>query len=175
MINLLTGLLGSQKAKVSDSTASNDENERNKSDLMYPPHLSRRMLISSFCFLFNSLSALFCGYLDLAVVSSVTCIASLNHWRYPIFSSIRRSIDLVVAQGAVAYYVHSAFHNLTASQWSLYLYGAVGGLLLFYAGALYFGFKGNQDFASRSHSIMHFWGIAGNTFLFYSMFQNERK
>ena len=51
--------------------------------------------------------------------------------------TIRRAIDLVVANCTGAYHIYVAYRNLTASQMSLYLYGGIGGAVMFYGRARY--------------------------------------
>ena len=51
--------------------------------------------------------------------------------------TVRRTIDLVVANCAVLYYIYVATRHLNASQMSVYLCAGIGGVAMFYGRARY--------------------------------------
>ena len=136
---------------------------------MYPQHFARRMQFSSCLFSISILHSLYCGFYDICLIVTMVMICSLNHWRYPVFG-IRRSMDLLTAQIGVFHHLYIAYSYMNTTQWNTYFYVGILGLLVWYAGALGFGLKGNQDYASRCHSTMHIWGIIANSYLYSAIY-----
>lgn len=137
--------------------------------VLYPQHLANRMLFTSFLFLIDVSIAFILGYYDLMILGLLTTVASINHWRYPIFG-IRRTIDLIMAQTAILYHAYCAYYE-SLSIYSMRIYFMLmASLLLFYLLAVFCAFiLQNLNFASISHCMMHITGIIANAYLYFNI------
>ena len=111
-------------------------NGRKTNEPLYPQQFAMRMQISSCLFSLNAITAMYCGFNDLFLITTLVAICSFNHWRLPIIGT-RRSIDLVAAQFGAFYHLNIAFHHTESYQWHLYIFCAI---LMFvcYLGAVLF-------------------------------------
>merc|ERR1719461_906697 len=124
--------------------------------LVYPPEFSIRMLCSS-TLLFGTLSfvALSEGQLKVAAVSLLVAMCSMNYWRHPVKDSIRRYVDIAVANTALCWFAYIAIDLEFCDSfvyWGVavcfYLHAVAGNLALK-------GTKEGYHRDSRSHVLFH--------------------
>lgn len=85
------------------------------SDLLYPRTYSTRMLLSSNLGLAAACVATACGQYVCAIVSLVVTCVSVNHWRDPRTHSLRRKVDILVANGSLLHHGSLAYASSSES------------------------------------------------------------
>ena len=143
------------------------------SKLVLPPQYSRRILIASSVMSASAVSAYYNGCYDNCVLAVLVLCSSLNYWRHPTFG-VRRSFDMLCANGSLAYQV---FYTSQRSECSskarmAYLFTVMcGGTCYFAARRFNFRYR-NLNISSALHVCLHLFGNLGNLILYDSLGAN---
>lgn len=141
-----------------------------KPALVLPPQYSRRILLASSVMSASVVSAYLNGCYDNCVLAVLVLCSSLNYWRHPTFG-VRRTFDIVCANGSLAYQVFYTSQRSECSPTARIAYLATvmcGGTCYF--AARHFNFRyGNLNVSSAFHVGLHMFGNLGNLILYDSL------
>ena len=150
-----------------------DTNSKGKNDgQYYPKHISDRMFNSSKYLILPSIFASYNGLIDMAILTMLLCMTSLNYWYKPRLGW-KRNIDIFCLAISFAYHVFCAFNEINNifDIW-IYMIGlALTGLC--YCIGKYYQIKGDLNGDSYWHCRLHYASIVTNCFL-YTLLNQSR-
>ena len=134
---------------------------------------SHRMFYSAFLCVFSVLGSYYNEIPDLLFLTTCVMCTSFLYWHDPV-DGWRRKLDMVVAQGTVAYEVVHSGGFLPSGMARAAHAASVAIAVCWYLGARHYGrTKGDFDSSSRCHVMMHVVGTISNMFLYDALGKNH--
>lgn len=144
--------------KISDS-----QNKKELSnDAMYYPEQALVIWRMSFLIFFTAMHAYYKKHYDMALISGIIFLTSINHWKCPEFNSLRRKVDVNCVITGLMYHVIRAYYTKIKD---LYFKVILFSLFFFFLGK-YFDKKERLWHSIYSHATFHLMGNIANNILY---------
>jgi hypothetical protein len=119
--------------------------------LTYTPYQSNILLKTSSITSVSTLYAIKQRHYDFALFNVATLLTSINYWRHPKYTCMRRYIDIATVVSSLIYHMCSAFQSQRALQY--YTITAVG-MCFYHLGCVHYN---DKDYwrSAYSHSVLH--------------------
>ena len=144
-----------------------------KDNEMFPFEHSIRMLISSSLIIIPTMIAYFMGHTFLSISSFIVVFSSMNHWRYPLLNTWRRTFDMICVH--FGFWSH-LFYGYNYISHNYYFYGYICFVLIgvfCYVNALFHGaIKHDPNTSSKFHVMLHISGVFGNSYLYFCLYHD---
>lgn len=132
------------------NTQPNQENQ-NLNGLTYGPKQTSVLLKTTSVTIVSTWYALNQRQYDFALCNAVVLFTSVNYWRDPKYTCIRRYIDIVTVLSSLIYHMCAAFQSQRALQY--YTITALG-MCFYHLGCVHYN---DKDYwrSAYSHSVLH--------------------
>jgi hypothetical protein len=116
----------------------------------------------SFLIFFTAMHAYYRKHYDMAAISGTIFLTSVNHWRKPVYNSLRRKVDVTCVINGVIYHIIRANHTKSKE---VYFTVLIFSLFFFFLGK-YFDIKRHLWSSIYSHATFHLIGNVANNILY---------
>ena len=106
--------------------------------------------------------AVYNGHYDLSICTGGVFLTSINYWRYPVYSSWRRYLDIIYVNVALIYQLYAAYKSHCMLHYYLLTFAAIG----FYPLGHYYYAKKQFWHSTYAHCALHILANIANLILY---------